>query len=438
MSEKNNFGLVLKESAGLPMVRIDRDGFLRTALSPHFDEDTVNKAIAFNPAYAGITTDEIKKIANSCINYETTKVTAISAAAGIPGGLAMIGTVPADLVQYFGHVLRIAQKLIYLYGWSELFDESGQMDDGTANLLTLFVGVMFGVNGAASAIVKISEAAAQKAAKSLAQKALTKGMIYPIVKKVATALGVKMTKDVFAKGVAKFIPIIGGVASGTVTYVTYKPMAKKLRNHLAELRLADAEFYMKMLLAEIKKDFKQQNKYPFRLDEMEEPTIPATLNERDSHVDEKLPEVILWALPQDRIANSRIQANFNVANGRANKLLSKMEEWKLIRRLHGNLGWELIPNCYGDLSAEVIHCLTGYGKSEDEIREILSGKESSSSNAKATSTPASSIVDTSAGEGKERSSTNTKVSPQQTSAESMQPVESRLKDGYIKVIRRSD
>ena len=155
----------------------------------------------------------------------------------------MLGSVPADLVQYFGHVLRIAQKLIYLYGWQELFDESGQMDDGTANLLTLFIGVMFGVNGAASAIVKISEAAAQKAAKSLAQKALTKGVVYPVVKKVATALGVKMTKDIFAKSVSKVIPIIGGVASGTVTYVTYKPMAKKLRDHLATLKLADAEFY---------------------------------------------------------------------------------------------------------------------------------------------------------------------------------------------------
>lgn len=243
MSNDINFGLVLKEAAGLPMVRIDREAFLKTALSKHFDDATVNKAIAVNPAYAGITTAEIKKIANSCIDYETTKVTMLSAAAGIPGGLAMIGTVSADLAQYMGHILRIAQKLTYLYGWQELFDESGQMDDGTANLLTLFVGVMFGVNGAAGAIVKISEAAAQKTAKALAQKALTKGMIHPIVKKVAPALGVKMTKDIFAKGVAKIIPIIGGVASGTVTYVTYKPMAKKLRDHLAGLRLADTTYY---------------------------------------------------------------------------------------------------------------------------------------------------------------------------------------------------
>lgn len=85
-----SFEMVLKESASLPMVRIDRAGFLKTALSPHFDEDTVQKAISVNPAYAGISAGKIRKIANSCINYETTKVTALSFAAGVPGGLAMI------------------------------------------------------------------------------------------------------------------------------------------------------------------------------------------------------------------------------------------------------------------------------------------------------------------------------------------------------------
>lgn len=243
MNEPVNFETVLNTAVGLPMVRIDRTEFLRSALTPHYSEEIVEKAISVNPAYAGIPKSEIKKIADSCIKYEATKVTLISFAAGIPGGIAMIGTVSADLVQYFGHVLRILQKLIYLYGWQGLFDDGDKMDDETANLLTLFVGVMFGVNGASAAITKITESATQKVAKSLAQKALTKGTIYPIVKKVATALGVKMTKDIFAKSVSKVIPVIGGAASGGVTYVTYKPMAIKLRNHLATLKLADVNFY---------------------------------------------------------------------------------------------------------------------------------------------------------------------------------------------------
>lgn len=243
MSEKISFEMVLNASASLPMVKIDREEFLQAALSPYFDEDTVRAAVAVNPAYAKIPADEITKIANSCIRYETTKVTLLSFAAGIPGGIAMLGTVPTDLAQYFGHLLRIIQKLIYLYGWQALFNEDNRMDDETQNLLTLFLGVMFGVNGATAAIVKISESAAQKAAKSLAQKALTKGVVYPVVKKVAAALGVKMTKDLFAKSVSKVIPIVGSAVSGGVTYATYRPMAVKLRKHLATLRFANPASY---------------------------------------------------------------------------------------------------------------------------------------------------------------------------------------------------
>ena len=241
--EPISFEMVLKSAAGLPGVRIEREDFLSAALKPYFSDDIVNKAILHNPAYAGITVEQIDKIARASIRLETRNVSLLSFAAGIPGGLAMVGTVPADLVQYFGHILRILQKLIYLYGWQELFDENGNMDDETANLLTLFAGIMFGVSGAANAIVKIAEQAAQKTAKRLAQKALTKGAIYPIVKKVAVALGFRMTKDIFAKGVSKLVPVIGGFASGGLTYLTYKPMAIKLQDHLSTLKFADVDFY---------------------------------------------------------------------------------------------------------------------------------------------------------------------------------------------------
>ena len=249
MSEMNtkgqsiSFEMILKTATGLPGVRIEREEFLAAALSPYFSDDIVNKAVMQNPANAGITVEQIDKIANASIRFETRNVSALSFAAGLPGGFAMAGTIPMDLAQYFGHILRILQKLVYLYGWQELFDDNGYMDDETANLLTLFAGIMFGVSGAAGAITKIAEQAAQKTAKRLAQKALTKGAVYPIVKKVTVALGFRMTKDIFAKSVAKFVPVLGGIASGSLTYLTYKPMAVKLRDHLATLKFADVSFY---------------------------------------------------------------------------------------------------------------------------------------------------------------------------------------------------
>lgn len=243
MNDNNIFEQVLATASSLPMVHIDRKKFLLKELIKFYPKEKVDIAIQNNPAYAGIDISTIDKIANSCINYETNKVSSISFAAGIPGGFAMAGTIPADITQYFAHILRILQKLIYLYGWEEILPEDGSIDDDTSNIITLFVGVMFGVNGAASTITKISASAAQKASKNIAAKALTKGTLYPIVKKIAQALGVKMTKDIFARGVSKAIPIIGGIASGGLTYITYKPMAYKLKKHLATLKWCDVNYY---------------------------------------------------------------------------------------------------------------------------------------------------------------------------------------------------
>lgn len=94
--EKIEFEKVLVETAKLPLVKIDRELFLRKELRGRYSLEVVEKAIQYSPAYAGISVEEINKIAKSCINAETTRVTVISAAAGFPGGFAMIGTVPVD------------------------------------------------------------------------------------------------------------------------------------------------------------------------------------------------------------------------------------------------------------------------------------------------------------------------------------------------------
>lgn len=57
-----------------------------------------------------------------------------------------------------------------------------------------------------------------------------------------------MTKDIFAKGVSKVIPIIGGVISGGVTLATYAPMCLKLKDYLAGLEVANPDTYVAEVL----------------------------------------------------------------------------------------------------------------------------------------------------------------------------------------------
>lgn len=244
-SDASRFEMVLTSASQLPGVRIDRKKYLTGALRKRFSPEVVAMAVDSSPAAAGIEAEKLSQIADASIRYEATKVTALSTAAGIPGGFAMAGTVPADMIQYFAHILRITQKLAYLYGWDELFYATEEeIDDETRNLLILFIGVMFGASGASDAVAKVSETVAQAVARRLPQQALTKGTVYPIVKKIATYLGIKMTREIFGKGVSKAIPIIGGVVSGGITLATFAPMSLKLKDYLAGLEVANPDTFI--------------------------------------------------------------------------------------------------------------------------------------------------------------------------------------------------
>lgn len=225
----------------VPGVAINRATFLKNELSKNYKPEVVEDAIKFNPAHAGITVEEIDKIADQVIEYERRNVTGISAALGVPGGVAIVATLPTDIAQYYGFMLRAMQKLMYLYGWPEL-DASGDnvgIDSETMNLIMLCLGVMYGVGGASSALKVASNALGKGVEKKLINTALTKGTIYPIVKSVAKWFNVRMTKEVFAGFFKKAIPVIGGVVGGGLTYVSFKPCCVKLKNSLRNTLLSN-------------------------------------------------------------------------------------------------------------------------------------------------------------------------------------------------------
>jgi hypothetical protein len=220
-------------SAKIPTVHVNREKYLRAQFDKHCDDELLQKVIELGPVKAGIPARTINMIAKSAITHETALVTLISTAAGIPGGVFMWGTIPGDIAQFHGAMIRMSQKLAYIHGWPELFEDNGDnIDDETRGVLLLFLGVMYGVAGAAGGLEKIGAHFAAVAVKKLPEKALTKGLVYPIVKKVANAMSIKMTKSIFANGVGKAIPVLGGILSGAITLSSFHPMANRLNRHL--------------------------------------------------------------------------------------------------------------------------------------------------------------------------------------------------------------
>lgn len=224
----------------IPGVHIDREEFLRKQFMKNYANDVIQDAVKFNPAHAGITVEEIDNIADQVIQYERNCVSGISLALGAPGGVAMVATLPTDIAQYYGYMLRAIQKLLYLYGFPEINVENGvNIDDETMNLITLCLGVMYGVEGSVASIKILSNALGKGVEKKLLQKALTKGTFYPIVKKISRWFSVCMTKQVFAGFFRKVIPVVGGVVGGGITYLSFKPCCDNLKKSLQDTALCN-------------------------------------------------------------------------------------------------------------------------------------------------------------------------------------------------------
>jgi hypothetical protein len=217
----------------LPVVKVDREAFLRKqfAGSPHLD------VIIEKGPQAVFTAESLRLKANGIIKSSAAKTSAASFLTGLAGNPAlMVAAGGADIAQYFGFAINLAQQIAYLFGEDDLFDDGGELSEAAQIRVIAYLGAMFGAAGAAALVSKTSQQAGGNIGKKVAAQALTKTTWYPLVKKVGALIGQKVTKKTVEKTITKFVPVVGGVLSGGLTYVTFRPMGHRMAdtmvNHL--------------------------------------------------------------------------------------------------------------------------------------------------------------------------------------------------------------
>lgn len=218
---------VIETAIKIPGVKVNRDAFLMSMFQKK-DNDLKDKILRTGPIEAGIERKELLSLSKSLVTNRTLKSTAISFTAGLPGGVAMAATIPADTLQYFGVALRLAQEIAYLYGEEDLWSEGNLNEEKVMNTLILYCGVMFGASGASATLRVLASQLGKQALKKIPSMTLTKTFYYPIIKSTVRFFGGRMTREIFGKAVAKAIPILGGVVSGGITFATLRPMGSRL------------------------------------------------------------------------------------------------------------------------------------------------------------------------------------------------------------------
>ena len=233
------FEKFLSKIGNIPGVKIDRTGYLTKIFkSKCANEESLEKILKEGPGQAGIPKEQIDKIADNEIFATSASATSVSFLTGLPGGIAMLATIPTDIAQLYVHIFTVIQKLMYLYGWEDdIFDEDGNMDSETQSIVILYLGLMFGV----SAVSKPLSMIAAKASVKYITKAVIKSMGTKIMRnaviKVIKVLGIRATVKGSVKYFTKAVPVLGGVFSGAITLATILPMSKKLKSYLSTRKI---------------------------------------------------------------------------------------------------------------------------------------------------------------------------------------------------------
>ncbi len=211
----------------IPGMEVNRREFLQNNLAVYYErygEDLIDNG----PIKAGVPLEEIKKIGNAVVNYHTALATSASAALGLPGGLAMAGTIPADLGQFYGQLMIVGQKLAYLYGLPDLKNGTEKIK---MEMLFGLLAIMFGQTGNQLAQIVLNNYAKQFS-KIILISGGTKLPPYQMINLCAKLLGFdKLTKKAAAQAVRKAVPFVGAFLSGIFTLGTFKPAGNRLNNY---------------------------------------------------------------------------------------------------------------------------------------------------------------------------------------------------------------
>jgi len=114
----------LSKTTKLPFVKVSREEFLRKEFKGSEYLDIILK----NGPHSVFTPEALRKRATKIINDTTKKTAFTSFVAGLPANpITATLSGGADIIQYFGFSLNLAQQLAYLFGEDELF--TGEFDE---------------------------------------------------------------------------------------------------------------------------------------------------------------------------------------------------------------------------------------------------------------------------------------------------------------------
>lgn len=187
----------------LEKTKVDRDSFLRTALSPYLPSEKVEQAIYSDFLADCVDMDILMKAGNDCMRKRCMYAGGMAMGTALYGISSTLLLLPVDFAQFAYHAAKLSQELYYLYGHRDSF--RGTKKEDLEVLLVMLIG--------ADCAITLTTASCSVFTQKLYQK-------------VCHKLSLKTLST---------LPIIGSAVHGSLSAYALYSLAEEYRDKLLEM-----------------------------------------------------------------------------------------------------------------------------------------------------------------------------------------------------------
>lgn len=187
----------------LEKTKVDRDSFLRTALSPYLPSDQVERAIYSDCVAECVGMEIITKAGNDCMKKRCLYAGGMSMGISLYGISSTLLLLPVDFAQFAYHSAKLSQELYYLYGHRDSFRYTKNED--LEVLLVMLIGADCAITLTTASSSVLTQMLYQKVCHKLSWKAL------------------------------ETLPLIGGALHGSLSAYALYSLAEEYRDKLLEM-----------------------------------------------------------------------------------------------------------------------------------------------------------------------------------------------------------
>lgn len=221
--EQESVETLVRRAFSEPGTVVDREQFLRRELGGYLTPEQLDVAVSQTPVAAGVNRELISTLAKQAISMEANSLSSFSKKEDKPEN------------QYIEHMLRVMQKLAFLYGIPNFAFDAEQIPDASMSLILSFGETIFGLSRVKNAIGSTAHSLAQNAASMIENNTEEKKSFLPFRKPKFADKALSVIGKTATAGLASASEILGGAVKGGTDQVLFRMNAERLKRHFEKI-----------------------------------------------------------------------------------------------------------------------------------------------------------------------------------------------------------